>query len=73
MCPTYNYECKACGSTESSFEQSMTPAPSVKLWCSACGKQELIRLIGTGGGIIFKKGSGGFYSKDYPKNNEKGS
>jgi len=31
--------------------------------CPACGKKKLKRLIGTGGGIIFK--GSGFYETDY--------
>ena len=33
--------------------------------CPGCNKQTLVRLVGKGAGIIFKKGNGGFYSQDY--------
>lgn len=33
--------------------------------CPECGEPKLVRLVGKGAGIIFKKGSGGFYSQDY--------
>ncbi len=58
--PTYEYQCSAC---EHRFEefQSITAAPLKK--CPACGKRALERLIGTGGGIIFK--GSGFYQTDY--------
>ncbi len=58
--PTYEYQCGAC---EHRFEefQSITAAPLKK--CPACGKRALQRLIGTGGGIIFK--GSGFYQTDY--------
>ena len=60
--PTYQYECSACGHQ---FEilQSMTE-PKLKK-CPECKKLKLFRLIGTGGGIIFK--GSGFYETDYKK------
>jgi predicted nucleic acid-binding Zn ribbon protein len=39
--------------------------------CPECGALKLVRIIGPGAGVIFKKGCGGFYSKDYPKDEEK--
>jgi putative FmdB family regulatory protein len=58
--PTYDYACAAC---KHAFEQyqSIIDAPLRK--CPACGKHRLQRLIGTGGGIIFK--GSGFYQTDY--------
>jgi putative FmdB family regulatory protein len=60
--PIYEYECQNCGHH---FEelQSMSEAPLVK--CPNCGKDELKKLIGSGGGIIFK--GSGFYQTDYKK------
>lgn len=60
--PRYDYECSQCGHA---FEasQKMSDAPLVK--CPACGKNKLKRLIGGGGGIIFK--GAGFYATDYRK------
>ena len=58
--PTYDYVCKACGA-EMEFFQSITESPKRK--CPDCGKLKLKRLIGTGGGIIFK--GAGFYETDY--------
>lgn len=60
--PTYQYECGACGHM---FEelQSMTD-PKLKQ-CPQCKKNKLHRLIGLGGGIIFK--GTGFYQTDYKK------
>ncbi|MCM8769752.1 MAG: FmdB family transcriptional regulator [Candidatus Omnitrophica bacterium] len=52
--PTYTYECLKCGRTFEIFQQ-MT-APHLKE-CEKC-HGELRRLIGPGGGFIFK-GSGG--------------
>ena len=59
--PTYDYECTSCGHT---FEvsQKMTDAPLSK--CPKCGKK-IKRLIGGGGGLIFK--GSGFYANDYKK------
>lgn len=58
--PTYEYRCDACGHELEEF-QSMTAKPLKK--CPDCGKNKLVRLIGTGAGIIFK--GSGFYETDY--------
>ncbi len=59
--PTYEYECKSCGYL---FEhsQSMSDKPLQK--CPKC-KKGLRRIIGSGGGLIFK--GAGFYATDYRK------
>ena len=58
--PTYDYRCDACGHTFEEF-QSFSEAPLKK--CPACGKKKLVRLFGTGAGVIFK--GSGFYETDY--------
>jgi len=58
--PTYDYACDACNHKWEEF-QSITAAPTKK--CPQCGKAKAKRLIGTGGGIIFK--GSGFYQTDY--------
>lgn len=59
--PTYEYECAKCGNRFEIF-QKMTDRPAAN--CPKCdGKAE--RLIGTGGGVIFK--GKGFYANDYKK------
>ena len=58
--PTYDYRCDACGHTFEEF-QSFSEAPLKK--CPACGKKKLVRLFGTGAGVIFK--GSGFYQTDY--------
>lgn len=58
--PTYDYLCDACGHEFDEF-QSIKAEPLKK--CPECAKPKLRRLIGTGGGIIFK--GGGFYQTDY--------
>ncbi len=58
--PTYEYACQACAHTFEQF-QSITATPLRK--CPACGKPRLQRLIGAGGGLIFK--GSGFYLTDY--------
>jgi putative FmdB family regulatory protein len=60
--PTYDYICRACDS-KYEFFQKMTEGPKRK--CPKCGKLQLKRQIGTGGGIIFK--GEGFHCNDYPK------
>ncbi len=64
--PTYDYKCKACGHTFALF-QSMKENPKRK--CPSCGRMTLVRLIGTGSGIIFK--GSGFYETDYKRRNGK--
>jgi len=64
--PTYEYECTKCGKVFDLF-QSITESPRRRLKktdprpcdCDAAVR----RLIGTGGGIIFK--GSGFYQTDY--------
>lgn len=58
--PTYEYRCEACGHQFERY-QSITAAPLRK--CPACGQRTVQRLLGTGGGIIFK--GSGFYQTDY--------
>ncbi len=58
--PTYQYLCEGCGHEFERF-QSITAGTLRK--CPACSKMRLNRLIGTGGGIIFK--GSGFYQTDY--------
>lgn len=58
--PTYEYECDACGHKFELF-QSIAARPRKK--CPSCGRHAARRLIGAGGGIIFK--GSGFYETDY--------
>ncbi|NLX05213.1 MAG: zinc ribbon domain-containing protein [Phycisphaerae bacterium] len=58
--PTYDYRCEACQHKFEEF-QSIT-APPIRR-CPVCGKNKVRRLIGTGGGLIFK--GSGFYATDY--------
>ncbi len=58
--PTYDYRCQKCGHEFEKYH-SITAAPLKR--CPACGERTLQRLIGTGGGIIFK--GSGFYQTDY--------
>jgi putative FmdB family regulatory protein len=58
--PTYEYACDDCGHEFEEF-QSITARPLRK--CPKCGKLKLRRLIGSGGGVIFK--GSGFYETDY--------
>jgi len=61
--PTYEYRCRECGHAFDEY-QSMTADPLVV--CPNCGKRSLKRVMGTGGGLIFK--GSGFYQTDYKKN-----
>lgn len=63
--PTYDYECDGCGFTFEQF-QSMTDKKLKK--CPKCKKLKLYRLIGSGGGVIFK--GTGFYETDFKTKKE---
>jgi putative FmdB family regulatory protein len=58
--PTYEYRCEACRHEFEHFQSIKSPRLKV---CPKCGKKKLNRLIGTGGGVIFK--GSGFYATDY--------
>jgi len=58
--PTYDYSCKNCGHQWEVFH-SMKQKPIRK--CPECGKLKAERMIGSGGGIIFR--GSGFYETDY--------
>ena len=57
--PTYEYLCDSCSYKFEKF-QSMTDKPLRR--CPKCGKG-VRRLLGTGGGVLFK--GSGFYQTDY--------
>lgn len=58
--PTYDYKCDAC-CKQFEYFQSMKDEPLKK--CPKCGKNKVKRLIGGGGGVLFK--GKGFYETDY--------
>lgn len=61
--PIYNYECDACSHA---FEELQTMSAAKLTTCPSCGRESLVRLIGSGSGIIFK--GSGFYETDYKNN-----
>lgn len=65
--PTYEYLCEKCSYSFEKF-QSMRDNPIKK--CPKCNSNSVKRLIGTGGGIIFK--GAGFYQTDYKKSVDTG-
>ncbi len=65
--PTYEYECEKCGHKFDLF-QSMKDEPIND--CPKC-KGHVVRLMGAGGGIIFK--GSGFYENDYKRKKSGGS
>jgi len=58
--PTYDYVCDACGHE---FEEFQYIKEEHLKKCPQCKKMKLRRLIGAGGGIVFK--GSGFYQTDY--------
>ena len=58
--PTYEYRCEAC-KAELEIFHSMTE--DARTECPECGEHQLIRLISSGGGVLFK--GSGFYETDY--------
>ncbi|MFA6455673.1 MAG: zinc ribbon domain-containing protein [Bacteroidota bacterium] len=66
--PTYDYKCTHCGHI---FEELQSIKETALTLCPKCGKETLIRLIGGGGGVIFK--GSGFYLTDYKGASGKGS
>lgn len=63
--PTYEYECTKCEKVFELFQPITESAKKhLKTDCKECNnKAPVRRLIGTGGGIIFK--GSGFYQTDY--------
>ena len=59
--PNYDYECQKCGHRFEVF-QSMNDPKLTDCPDEACGGS-VKRLLGTGGGILFK--GAGFYQTDY--------
>ena len=57
--PTYEYRCKKCGHRFEKFQNIKDEPEKV---CPVC-RGEVERLIGSGGGIIFK--GSGFYITDH--------
>jgi len=63
--PTYDYRCDACGHAFELF-QSIKADP-IKT-CPKCGADQARRVIGAGGGLIFK--GSGFYITDYTRSSD---
>ena len=61
MMPTYEYSCTKCHKT---FERTQRMSDEALKKCVYC-KGNVRRLIGAGGGLIFK--GSGFYATDYKK------
>jgi putative FmdB family regulatory protein len=58
--PTYDYVCEACNHH---FEEFQSIKADALKECPECHRKKLRRLIGPGGGLIFK--GSGFYCTDY--------
>lgn len=64
--PTYTYRCKSCSHQ---FDEWQKMSDKPLLTCPSCKNDALVRIIGGGGGLIFK--GSGFYSTDYKKTSSK--
>ena len=60
--PTYQYQCKSCGHELEEFHSMSEPSLT---HCPNCKTENLLRVMGTGVGLIFK--GTGFYLTDYKK------
>ncbi len=58
--PHYDYRCSACAHEFEAFQQMSEDSLER---CPECGKRKLERLLGGGGGILFR--GSGFYQTDY--------
>ncbi|MBC8329069.1 MAG: zinc ribbon domain-containing protein [Planctomycetes bacterium] len=58
--PHYDYRCDACRHEFEAFQQMSAPALEA---CPECRKPKLRRLLGGGGGLLFR--GSGFYQTDY--------
>jgi len=58
--PTYDYRCDGCGHV---FEALQPIKADPLKTCPSCNQDKLVRLLGSGSGIIFK--GSGFYQTDY--------
>ena len=58
--PNYDYKCDDCGHQFEIYQSMKDDKLTV---CPNCGKSTLKRLVGLGGGLIFK--GTGFYLTDY--------
>ena len=63
--PTYEYRCEGCGHAFELF-QSIKADPAKS--CPKCGEDKARRVIGAGGGFIFK--GSGFYITDYTRSKD---
>ena len=66
--PTYSYVCESC---DHKFDKLQTMNDDVIKTCPDCGADALKRLIGAGGGLIFK--GSGFYINDYARKSSNGT
>ncbi|KAA3613432.1 MAG: zinc ribbon domain-containing protein [Planctomycetota bacterium] len=63
--PHYDYQCQACGHEYELFQRMSEP---VLQDCPECTKPKLKRLVGGGGGVVFR--GSGFYVTDYKRKQE---
>lgn len=66
--PTYTYRCNSC---KHEFDEFQRISDELLKTCPECGKDELVRIIGGGGGLVFK--GSGFYLTDYKKSGSSGT
>jgi putative FmdB family regulatory protein len=64
--PTYQYLCKNCNHE---FEELQSIKEDPLVHCPNCHTDNLVRVVGSGSGLIFK--GSGFYLTDYKKKGTK--
>lgn len=64
--PTYSYKCGEC---DHGFEHFQSMSSKLLTICPECGAKKLVRLIGSGAGILFK--GDGWPGQDIARKGEK--
>lgn len=69
--PFYTYKCNKCDSVFESFTRSISSPEKPVCKNNKCKSKDCERFYNETPAVHYKKGSGGFYSKDYEDTKEK--